>query len=157
MRKVLLRLFLIIISLILVFVIGGLIYFKYFMFVPDKGGMEATDFCILTVTPYNDGTDEFGNSVGYGKGKTKEYKISIGDLFYEDYGDTLVQNPLKTERDNMIDLLLEIKHLEKNTATILLNQEERKIEYGEDVYAYSLIQVLDGASTRYHIQIVKPQ
>ena len=46
----------VIIGLIVILVIGALVYFRYFAFVPDKGGMEATYF-LLKVNPYNSGTD----------------------------------------------------------------------------------------------------
>ena len=85
----------VIIGLISILAIETLVYFRYFAFVPDKNGMEAKYF-LLKVTPYNSGTNEFGESVGYGKGESKDYEISNGDIFYEDFDDTLVQNPKKS-------------------------------------------------------------
>ena len=59
----------VIIGLLSILAIGSLVYFRYFAFVPDKDGMEAYYF-LLKVTPYNSGTNEFGESVGYGNGET---------------------------------------------------------------------------------------
>lgn len=138
----------VIIVLISIFAIGSLVYFRYFAFVPDKNGMEATYF-LLKVTPYNSGTDEFGESVGYGKGESRDYEISNGDIFYEDFYDTLVQNPEESEIPNMIGVSFEVISLDEDNVTLLINQEERTVMYGEEFVVYSLLEVQDGASTSY--------
>ena len=142
----------VIIGLIALAAIGALVYFRYFAFVPDRGGMEATCF-LLTVTPYNSGTDEFGESVGYGNGESQEYEIANGDLFYENFDDTFVQNPKKSEIPNTIGLLFQVISLDADKATLLINQEERTVGYGEEFVVYSLLQMQDGASTSYRMQI----
>ncbi|MGN1413843.1 MAG: hypothetical protein ACI4WY_06335 [Anaerovoracaceae bacterium] len=156
MRNSILRKIGIIIGIILVLItvlaIGTLVYFRYFAFVPDKGGMEATCF-LLKVTPYNSGTDESGASVGYGQGESRDYEISNGDVFYEDGYDTLVQNPRESEVPNMIGLLFKVISLDADNVTLLINQEERTIMYGEEFVVYSLLTVQDGASTSYQMQI----
>ncbi|MDY5987713.1 hypothetical protein [Sporofaciens sp. SGI.106] len=142
----------VIIGLIVILVIGALVYFRYFAFVPDKGGMEATYF-LLKVNPYNSGTDEFGKSVGYGTGESRDYEIANGDVFYEDFNDTLVQNPKESEIPNMIGLLFKVISLDEDKVTLLINQEERTVMYGEEFVVYSLLEVRDGASTGYRMQI----
>ena len=107
----------------------------------------------LKVTPYNSGTNEFGESVGYGKGESKDYEISNGDIFYEDFYGTLVQNPKESEIPNMIGLLFKVISLDEDNVTLLINQEERTIMYGEEFVVYSLLEVRDGASTGYRMQI----
>lgn len=142
----------VIIGLISVFVIGSLVYFRYFAFVPDKNGMEAYYF-LLKVTPYNSGTNEFGESAGYGNGETKDYEISNGDIFYENFYGTLVQNPKESEIPNMIGLLFKVVSLDEDNVTLLINQEECTIMYGEEFVVCSLLEVQDGASTSYRMQI----
>lgn len=142
----------VIIGLISIFAIGSLVYFRYFAFVPDKGGMEANYF-LLKVTPYNSGTNEFGDSVGYGKGKSKDYEISNGDIFYEDFDGTLVQNPKESEIPNMIGLLFKVISLDEDNVTLLIDQEECTIMYGEEFVVCSLLEVQDGASTSYRMEI----
>ena len=152
MRNTILRNIGIIIGLIAILAIGALVYFRYFAFVPDKDGMEATYF-LLKVTPYNSGTDEFGESVVYGKGESMDYEISNGDIFYEDFYDTLVQNPEESEIPNMIGVSFEVISLDEDNVTLLINQEERTVMYGEEFVVYSLLEVQDGASTSYRMQI----
>lgn len=142
----------VIMGLISILAIGSLVYFRYFAFVPDKGGMEATYF-LLKVTPYNSGTNEFGESVGYGEGESKDYEISNGDIFYEDFYETLVQNPKESEIPNMIGLLFKVISLDEDKVTLLINQEECTVMYGEEFVVYSLLEVRDGASTSYRMQI----
>ena len=142
----------VIIGLIAIAAMGLLVYFRYFAFAPDKGGMEAAYF-LLTVTPYNSGTNEFGESVGYGNGESREYEITTGDIFYENFDDTLVQNPRKSELPNTIGLLFQVISLDADKVTLLINQEERTVGYGEEFVVYSLLQMQDGASTSYRMQI----
>ena len=142
----------VVLGLVVLFAVGWLVYSRYFAFVPDKGGMEAVRF-LLKVTPYNGGTDEFGNLVGSGEGESREYEIMSGDLFYEDYGDTLVQNPEESDIPRLIGLSFQIRSLNADSATLLVNQEERTVLYGEEFVIHSLLHLLDGASTSYRMQL----
>lgn len=142
----------VLIGLLILFAIGALIYFRFFAFVPDKGGMEATCF-LLKVTPYSSGTNEFGESVGDGEGESREYEITNGDLFYEDLTGTLVQNPGESEIPNMIGLLFRVKSLGSDHVTLLIHEDECTIQYGEEFVVASLLEVQDGASTSYRMQI----
>ena len=141
-----------IIGLICICAIGFFVYFRYFAFVPDRDGMEAHYF-LLKVTPYNSGTDELGESVGYGEGEFKDYEIANGDVFYEDFSGTLVQNPKESEMANMDGLLFRVVSLDEDSVTLLINQEECTVMYGEAFVVASLLEVHDGAATGYRMRI----
>lgn len=155
MHHTVLRTICIIIGLISLFAIGLTVYFRYFMFTPDKNGMEASCF-LLRVTPYNSGTNEYGKPVGYGEGESREYPIASGDVFYEDFGDVLVQNPPKSEAVSMIGLLLEVISLDADSVTFSANQQEYTVACGEEFVIYSLLTAWDGASTSYRMELLKP-
>ena len=140
------------IGLICICAIGFLVYFRYFAFVPDRDGMEAHYF-LLQVTPCNSGTDEFGVSVGYGEGEPRDYEIANGDVFYEDFSGTLVQNPKESEMANMAGLLFKVVSLDEDSVTLLINQEECTVMYGEEFVVASLLEVQDGAATGYRMKI----
>lgn len=139
-------------GLVALFAIGSLVYYRYFAFVPDRGGMEATCF-LLKVTPYTGGTDEFGNPVGSGEGESREYEISGGDRFYEDCGGTLVQNPGESDLARLADLSFQVLSLDADRVTLLVDQQKRTVMYGEEFVIPSLLVVSDGASTSYRMWI----
>lgn len=49
----------------------------------------------------------------------------------------------------IIGLLFKVISLDEDKVTLLINQEERTVMYGEEFVVYSLIEVQDGASTSY--------
>lgn len=142
----------VVLGLVVLFAIGWLVYSRCFAFVPDRGGMEATCF-LLKVTPYTGGTDEFGNPVGSGEGESREYEISGGDRFYEDCGGTLVHNPGESDLARLAGLSFQVLSLDADRVTLLVDQEERTVMYGEEFVIPSLLIVSDGASTSYRMTI----
>lgn len=134
---------------------GLLVYYKFFAFVPDRGGMRSDNFCKMEVTAYNSGTDEFGERVGYGKGETKEYEVFEGDLFYEDFGDSLLRNPEKAAAEESLGLIFELRSVGRDSVILVIGAEEREIQYGEKFSMNSLIFLCDGASTSYTLEFTK--
>ncbi len=141
--------------ILLLVVSGGFIYFKYIAHVPDKGGMISTDYISLEVTPYNSGTDEFGNSVGYGKGQTARFEVKNGDVFYEAFGDTLLQNPSAADTEDTVGIIFEIKSINDDSVTIVTNGNEMIFKYNEGQHIMSQLLLMDGASTSYSLTFTK--
>ncbi len=134
----------------------------------DGDGMVNTPHALMEITPYNSGTDELGESVGYGEGETVVYGIYTGDKVYEDLGDTLVVNPSMQSQEEIAGLTycFTIKSVDEKGVTLRYAEdedgsvasystapaEEKFVEFGEKFTVSSAIFALDGPSTTYYIK-----
>ena len=65
----------------------------------------------------------------------------------------MVQNPTESVIPNMIGLSFKVISLDAENVTLLIDQKECTIMYGEEFVVYSLLKVQDDASTSYRMQI----
>lgn len=103
--------------------------------------------CTMTVITSYGGSGIDGEDLGSGT-FSEEFSIKNDDIFYEDFYGRWYLNPKDPDMDLLI---LEVKKVETDGVTAIINNKEKKLSFSSDYNVASNIFIADGTNYSYKI------